>query len=116
MAPTTKETVSALLADVQEAKLRRRGRRGEPALDAVDEYEDAQSEEDTSPSVSDLDLFDEQTLPLDFPAPPPPKAALGTSGSALRFEAEGRSLWSSACVFVVLLILFVVFILSQYPL
>jgi hypothetical protein len=110
MAPTTKETVSALLADVQEAKLRRR--RGEPVLEAVDEYEDAQSEEDTSD--------DEQTLPLDFPAPPPPKATgpkaapPEAEGSALRLEAE--SLWSSACLCVVLLILFVVFILSQYPL
>jgi hypothetical protein len=107
MAPTTKETVSALLADVQEAKLRRRGRRGEPALDDVDEYEDAQSEEDTSPSVPD-----EQTLPLDFPAPPRAPAPEPQAGPV----AEGGSLWSSACACVVLLILYVVFMLSQYPL
>lgn len=106
MAPTTKETVGALLADVQAAKLRRR--RGEPALDAVDEYEDAHSDED------------EQTLPLDFPAPPqapkaePEVAEPDASGSAVRFEADG--LWSAACACVVLLILYVVFILSQYPL
>lgn len=104
MAPTTKETVSALLADVQEAKLRRR--RGEPALDAVDEYEDAQSEEDTSD--------DEQTLPLDFPAPPPPKEAPPEAPQA-EPVAEGVSLWTADCACMVLL-LFVVFMLSQYPL
>jgi hypothetical protein len=107
MAPTTKETVSALLADVQEAKLRRR--RGEPALDAVDEYEDAQSEEDTSD--------EEQTLPLDFPAPPPPQEAPAPQAEPVAEPvADGSSLWSSACLCVVLLILYVVFMLSQYPL
>lgn len=103
MAPTTKETVSALLADVQEAKLRRR--RGEPTLDAVDEYEGAQSEEDTSD--------DEQTLPLDFPAPPPPLAAPEAEGSALRFEAEGDGLLFRAFC-ELLLILCVGFILYRY--
>lgn len=107
MAPTTKETVGALLADVQEAKLRRRGRRGEPALDAVDEYEDAQSEEDP--------FDDEQPLPLDFPAPPP-KAPKAPEAPEAEPVADGSGLWSTACLCVVLLILFVVFILSQYPL
>ena len=106
MAPTTNETVSALLADVQEAKLRRR--RGEPALPAVDEYEDAQSEEDP--------FDDEQTLPLDFPAPPPPKEAPEPQAAPQAEPvAEGVSLWPTDCACMVLL-LFVVFMLSQYPL